>query len=230
MGPTVVTRVFRKKTFTGLLTCFSSFTSFSYQIVLVKTLVDRTLKICNTWQTFNEDIASLTFILKKNLLPSRLIERVINNSVTQHVTGNSTRSTSEQAPNTFHFKLPYMGYFFSITLKHICWLSHLYCNNANIVLAISSFKVGSLFSVKDPIPDGLWSCVVYKFSCAGCAACYVGEQAPGWRARQHLALHAPVTILPSSIRHPCGLLLKSKRHCRYFGANQHLTHRPKILI
>ena len=47
-GLTVVTRVFRKKTFTGLLTRFYSFTSFSYKIGLVKTLVDRTLKICNT--------------------------------------------------------------------------------------------------------------------------------------------------------------------------------------
>ena len=32
-----------------------------------------------------------------------------------------------------------------------------------------------LFGVKDPIPDGLRSCVVYKFACAGCNACYVGE-------------------------------------------------------
>ena len=28
-------------------------------------------------------------------------------------------------------------------------------NNANIVLAFSSFKVGNLFSVKDPIPNGI---------------------------------------------------------------------------
>ena len=41
-GPAIVTRVFRKKTFTGLLTSFSSLTSFSYKIGLVKTLVDRT--------------------------------------------------------------------------------------------------------------------------------------------------------------------------------------------
>ena len=119
-----------------------------------------------------------------------------------------------------------------------------YCNNANIVLAFSSFQVGSLFSVKDPIPDGLRSCVVYKFSCAGCAACYVGENTRHFntRVRQHLqtdrashnfkhlesssavALHAPVIIFPSSIRHPRGLHLKSKRRCTYFGTNQHLTH------
>ena len=34
------------------------------------------------------------------------------------------------------------------------------------------FKVGCLFGVKDLIPRGLRSRVVYRFSCAGCNACY----------------------------------------------------------
>ena len=56
------------------------------------------------------------------------------------------------------------------------------------MLAFSSFKVGSLFSVKDPVPNGLRSCVVYKFSCTGCAACYVGETTRHFntRVREHL--------------------------------------------
>ena len=56
------------------------------------------------------------------------------------------------------------------------------------MLAFSSFKVGSLLSVKDPIPSGLRSCVFYKFSCAGCAACYVGETTRHFstRVREHL--------------------------------------------
>ena len=56
------------------------------------------------------------------------------------------------------------------------------------MLAFSSFKVGSLFSVQDPVPNGLRSCVVYKFSCAGCAACYVGETTRNFntRVREHL--------------------------------------------
>ena len=96
----------RKKTFIGLLTSFSSFTLFSYTIGLVKTLVDRTLRICNTWQAFNEEIKFSTTILKKNLYPFRLIERIINNrSVTQHVTSNSGKCTGEQLPNTFYFEL-----------------------------------------------------------------------------------------------------------------------------
>ena len=56
------------------------------------------------------------------------------------------------------------------------------------MLAFSSFKVGSLFSVKDPVPNGLRSCVVYIFSCAACAACYVGETTRHFntRVREHL--------------------------------------------
>ena len=35
------TRVYRKKTFTGLLTNYFSFTSYSYKVGLIRTLVDR---------------------------------------------------------------------------------------------------------------------------------------------------------------------------------------------
>ena len=36
-------------------------------------------------------------------------------------------------------------------------------------------KVRNLFNVKDAVPVGLRTRVVYKFSCASCNACYVGE-------------------------------------------------------
>ena len=40
-----------------------------------------------------------------------------------------------------------------------------------------------MFGVKDPIPRGLRTCVVYKFLYAGCNACYVGETS------RHLSTH-----------------------------------------
>ena len=45
-----------------------------------------------------------------------------------------------------------------------------------------------MFSVGDPIPNTLRSQVVYKFACAGCHTCYVGETTRhfGTRAREHL--------------------------------------------
>ena len=73
-----LTSVYRKKTFTGLLTNYFSFTSYSYKVGLIKTLVDRAYKINNTWLGFHEDINKLTDILKKNLFPAHSIEKIIN--------------------------------------------------------------------------------------------------------------------------------------------------------
>ena len=77
-----ITSVYRKKTFTGLFTNYFSFTSYSYRLGLIRTLVDRTYKINNTWAGFHKDIKYLIQILK-NLFPTHLSERVINQYVTR---------------------------------------------------------------------------------------------------------------------------------------------------
>ena len=65
----LLTRVYRKKTFTGLLTNYFSFTSYSYKVGLIRTLVDRAYKINNTWLGLHKDFTKLMDILKKNLFP-----------------------------------------------------------------------------------------------------------------------------------------------------------------
>ena len=47
----------------GLLTNYFSFTSNSYKLGLIRTLVDRAYKINNTWFGFHEDVTKLTNIL-----------------------------------------------------------------------------------------------------------------------------------------------------------------------
>lgn len=183
----VITRVFRKKTYTGLLTNFFSFTTFSYKVGLIRTLVDRTFKINNTWTGFHKDVSNLMHILKKNLFPSYLIENTINSYVTKAVS-TSMSSASNEKVSAFYFKIPYVGMFSRITQKRIRRLIKYYCNNLDIILIYTSLKVGALLSVKDPVPSGLRSRVVYKFSCAGCEACYVGETCRHFstRVREHL--------------------------------------------
>ena len=57
--------VYRKNTFTGLLTTFYSFTSYSYKIGLIRTLVDRAYRINNTLAKFNDDVKKLFDIFKR---------------------------------------------------------------------------------------------------------------------------------------------------------------------
>ena len=82
-----------------------------------------------------------------------------------------------------------------------------YCNDLDIKLVFSSFKIGNLFGVKDPVPDGLRSRVVYKFVCAGCNAWYVGETCRHFSTsvREHLVSDRASHIF----KH-----LKGFAHCR----------------
>ena len=49
----------------------------------------------------------------------------------------------------------------------------------------TTFKVKNLFNVKDAVPEGFRTRVVYKFSSASCNACYVGETSRHF-SRPHL--------------------------------------------
>ena len=147
---------------------------------LVRTLVDRIYKINNSWLGFHKDIKDLTLILRKNLFPVRMAEKVINRYVSRAIIRPSASSQVQQAVSTYYFKLPYVGSFTREAQKRLRKLVQRYCTN---------IKVGSMFSVKDPVPLDLRSRVVYKFLCAGCNACYIGETSRhlSTRVREHLS-------------------------------------------
>ena len=184
----VRTGVYRKKTYTGLLTNFLSFCPYSYKIGLIRTLVDRAYKINNTWLGFHKDIERLTSILRKNLFPLQVIERVTRQYITKALSPQDLQVSASSSTYTQYFKLPYIGPFSRVTQNRIKSYCKRYCRDLDIRLAFSSFKVRSIFGAKDPIPTKLRSRVVYKFSCASCNSCYVGETCRHFatRVREHL--------------------------------------------
>ena len=70
-------QTYHKSTYTGLLLNFKSFTSFSYKISLIKSLIDRLFKICNNWNSFHNDIENIKSNLINNAYPPFLIHKVI---------------------------------------------------------------------------------------------------------------------------------------------------------
>ena len=177
--------VHRKTTFSGLLTNFFSFTSYSYKVGLIRTLVDRAYKINTTLAKFNEDVRSLLQIFKKNQYPESLINRVVKSYLNN--AQNSNTSTSTNDTSTIYFKLPFLN-ISNFTQRKVRMLAKKYCKNLNIKLAFSSFKIKNLITVKDCVPRSLRSCVVYKFICAGCNSVYIGETSRhlSTRVREHL--------------------------------------------
>ena len=117
---------------------------------LIKTLVDGSYKINNTWLGFSLSLKRIC----------------ITGTQSNHCPKGSLSTTSP----TFYFNLPYIGHFSVITQKKIRYYNHL-----DIKLVFSSFNIGNVFHVKDPIPGSLSSGEVYKFEYVGCNANYVGE-------------------------------------------------------
>ena len=181
----LLTSVYRKNTFTGLLTNFYSFTSYSYKIGLIRTLVDRAYKINNTLAKFNDDVKKLFDIFKKNQYPDGLISRVVHSYLDSVHTSNNSKSATDTS--TIYFKLPFLK-LSNFTQRKVRMLAKKYCNNLNIKLAFSSFKIKNLLAVKDRVNKSLRSCIVYKFTCAGCNSVYIGETSRhlSTRVREHL--------------------------------------------
>ena len=156
----VVTSTFRKKTFTGLLTNYFSFTPLSYKIGLIRTLIDRVFKINNAWLGFHKDITKLVFILRKNLFPVHLIDkcvyRYLNTAIDRYGSTRTPPSSNITSQGKQYFyKLPYLGRFSAVAQRKIRRLVNSYCNDLDIKLVFTTFKLRNLFSVKDSVPREL---------------------------------------------------------------------------
>ena len=105
--------------------------------------------------------------------PQRLL--LVNTSVRKKRGKRERWRQKTGALGTHYYKLPFVGLFSSIAQCRISRLTQHFCKNLDIKLVFTPYKIKNLFRVKDAIPKTLRSRVVYKFSCAGCSACYVGE-------------------------------------------------------
>ena len=72
-GRTFTTLVYRKKTFIGLFTQYSSFTLFNYKIDLIHCLIHRAFKISSSYLIFHDAINKIKNISQKNMYPMFVI-------------------------------------------------------------------------------------------------------------------------------------------------------------
>jgi len=125
-----VTTIYRKKTFTGLLTNFLSCTSLCYKMGLVKTVIDSTFKIKNTWLAFHSDIQNLFTIFRKNLYPDRVLDMLLHFYVTRAVVGKDTRPSTNVEKQEFpkhYFKISYIGHFSGVAQQRVHKLMNRFC-------------------------------------------------------------------------------------------------------
>ena len=184
------TRVYHKKTYTGLLTNYFSFTPSSYKIGLIRSLIDRIYKINNSWHGFHLDCKEFKHTMQKNSFPKTIVEKVMK----QYLDSKFEPPTNTTNITPRYYKLPFIGRYSSVTQQRLNKIVNKYCKEGvSIKLVFTPFKIGSLFSLKCAVPYDLKSYVVYKFSCAGCNACYIGETTRHIATRIHEHLNTDKT-------------------------------------
>ena len=83
-------------------------------------------------------------ILKNNLFPAHLLERVVNCYITGTLSNQCSQGSLPISP-IFYFKLPLIGHFSTLTQKKICHFIRGLCNDLDMNLVFSCFKIGNLF-------------------------------------------------------------------------------------
>ena len=191
-----VISVYRKPTYTDLLTNFFSSTPSKYKNGLIKTFLNRCYKINNTWIGFDKDLQNLTKILNKNQFPTKRINKVTKKYLNLKLDNRPLENNTEVKTDTRFFKLPYIGKYSNIAQKKIQNLVKTFCKGIDVKVVLTPFKISNKFSYKDPLPFHLQSFIVYKFVCANCKVCYVGETTRHFitRINEHLQKDAKSNI------------------------------------
>jgi len=217
------TSVYRKPTFTLLGTNFFSSLMPKFKFSSISCRIDRAFKICSNWNLFHKEMVYLKNFYKVNLFPDEIFDRILNNYLLEIF---RPKLPSYDVPKEKIFiKLPYIGSQTNDLIHSLkSLLNPIYPQCDFRFLAINSQNLGKFFSVKDKIPVLLKSCVVYKYQCASCNACYVGQTILQLKTR--IQKHKGLSFRTGRpVSHPETSAIRS-----HMEINNHLIHNQDFKI
>ena len=182
-GSGFTTSVYRKPTFTGLTTKFTSFIPDQYKRNLVSTLTTRAFYICSNYLNIHKEFSFLKRMLFSNGFSVNFVDTYLGKQLRNLIQPKSPRSTASKA--VVYFSIPYMGkrsFNFKNNLTRL--LREFYPQLMIRVIFKQGFSIQSLFRFKDRIPENLQSSAVYQYKCRCCNAMYVGKTKRQIRVRQ----------------------------------------------
>ena len=170
---TFYTSVYRKPTFSGVYTHFTSYLPVVYKESLVSTLLYRAHRICTNWNEIHKETMKVRTLMLRNGYPDTLLDKLIAAFFNRIC---SSKPTNTKETDSLLLVLPYLGKYTKQLQKKI--KQTLSDNLPNIQVRIvnrASTRLSSLFRFKDRIPKYLSSGIVYKYTCSGCSSTYIGE-------------------------------------------------------
>ena len=179
----LTTGIYRKPTFTGQGLNWHSFSPSLYKFNSIRTLLNRAYDVCSNYFLLHDEICKLRDYFINNNYLNDTFNCVLKRFL--HEKFHKVDVQISSVPNLIKYiKLPFYGHTSYKFRKHI--LKLLNDNFPAITFKIvftNEFKIGNFFHHKDRIPDQLCSNIVYKFTCPGCQARYVGCSGRSFKIR-----------------------------------------------
>ncbi|CAF2030590.1 unnamed protein product, partial [Rotaria magnacalcarata] len=172
------TKIYRKSTYTGLLTKWHSFVPMEYKKATIVNMIQRALKICSNYHYLASEFDRIRKIGKANSYPLSFIEQRIAIGLNKYMQNRTKTNTQENLPQKqkIYFEVPYIGNTTESLKKNLKRIvtkcrpdidPHFYTKTLQ--------NVQHFFKVKDPIDKFMQSDVVYCVKCKDCEDLYVGK-------------------------------------------------------
>ena len=187
------TSIYRKPTFTGLMSKFYDFSPKDYKVNLIATLVCRAYRICSDYFAFDNEISTLKTVLQGNGYPLQFIERNVGQILVKlRAPFESGEVLNFDVPkHILYFTTYYLGDVSKIMAGEVKSILQEHFPQIHLrVLYKSCNTVGNHFSYKDKIPEECVSNLIYKYTCDSCKAFYIGKTQLQFRCRiaQHMGV------------------------------------------
>ena len=192
--------IFRKDTNTGLYTNFDSYAPWSYKKAWLTNLVKRASKICSA-NKLPDEIKKIKLFASWNNFPQH-----ITNSIIHYARKEKSRKTeTDDNVTVIWLCIPYAGTAGDQLIRSLKRkLKFCFKKSANVKFNViyTTHKVGYYTNMKDKTPTDYKSNIVYKFTCPGCCATYIGktERNHHQRCKEHAttdtAVHAHIEECP----------------------------------
>ncbi|CAF1450959.1 unnamed protein product [Rotaria sordida] len=173
------TTIYRKPTFTGLLTNWNSYVPIQYKKASIVSMVNRALNICSTYTLLETELDEIRKIGLKNDYPLSFIDTIIAIKLSQHrnkINGKLNEPKIGCDKKKMCVELPFIR---SSTLelkKKILYLSNKLRPDLDIQFFTKSPpSTQAFFQNKDPIVKHMKSDVVYYIKCNDCTHLYIGK-------------------------------------------------------
>ena len=164
-----VTNVYRKTTFTGVYTNFSSFIPLEHKFGLFYTLLHRCFSLVSDMSKFHFEIEKLKEILLSNGYSNKFIDKCISKFMNKLYIKKPGMLTVPK--KQLYLVLPYMGKMSALVKSGIARSLHKRLPFCKVrVVFNTSNRLRNYFSFKDVVPEPLRSCQIYNFTCGSCNA------------------------------------------------------------